>query len=195
MTDGNDRWPRGRSHDGGIDEIPLPVATGRLWLCGHRVVGPDPEAALARVDAHSLLCLCQDHELAERYPGYVAWLGRNGPDRARWFPIPDLGVPPLDGLLGLIDDTTDRLHRGDRLIVHCAAGIGRSGTVAAALLLAMGLDHDEALTTVATNRPTAGPEVGSQADLIAELADHFADTQATADPPPGGSRAGDTTAG
>jgi len=171
---GADPWPRGRSRDGGIDEIPLPGTAGQLWLCGHRVVGPDPEAALARVGAASILCLCQDHELTARYPDYVAWLASEGPERARWFPIPDLGVPPLPEMLGLVEESTARLRDGERLIVHCAAGIGRSGTFATAVLLALGVRHDEATAVVASSRPTAGPEVGSQADLIAALADHFA---------------------
>lgn len=171
---GDDRWPRGRSRDGGIDEIPLPGVPGRLWLCGHRVVGPDPEAALSRVGATSVLCLCQDHELNDRYPAYVSWLNQVGPVRATWFPIPDLSVPPVADMLGLVEASVARLADGDLMVAHCAAGIGRSGTFAAAVLLALGVGHDEALATVAANRPTAGPEVGSQADLIAELATHFA---------------------
>lgn len=170
---GAEPWPRGRSRDGGIDEIPLPDVSGRLWLCGHRVVGPDPEAALARVGASSLLCLCQEHELAARYPGYVTWLRTSGPDRARWFPIPDLGVAPLPDMLGLVEESTIRLRAGELLVAHCAAGIGRSGTFAAAVLVALGTGADDAVATVAANRPTAGPEVGSQADLIAALAEHF----------------------
>lgn len=166
-------WPRGRSRDGGIDEIPLPGVSGRLWLCGHRVVGPDPEAALARVDATSILCLCQPHELTERYPAYVRWLDQADDQRARWFPIPDLGVPALADMVDLVEASIERLGTGDRLVAHCAAGIGRSGTFATAVLLALGVDEDEALAIVAANRPTAGPEVGAQADLIAELATRF----------------------
>ncbi|MEL6981767.1 MAG: hypothetical protein AAFO29_05025 [Actinomycetota bacterium] len=169
-------WPRGRSRDGGIDEIPLPDVAGRLWLCGHRVVGPDPEAALTRVEATSILCLCQRHELAERYPDYVRWLDEADDDRARWFPIPDLGVSPVGDLIELVDASVARLRSGERLVAHCAAGIGRSGTFATAVLLALGVGHDEALATVADNRPTAGPEVGSQADLIAELAIRYGPT-------------------
>lgn len=166
-------WPRGRSSDGGIDEIPLPGVAGRLWLCGHRVVGPDPEAALARVGASGIICLCQPHELAERYPDYVTWLEGASGQRARWFPIPDLGVRPIDDHRALVDETIERLEAGAGLIAHCAAGIGRSGTFATAILLALGVDPEQASTIVAHHRPTAGPEVGSQADLIAALADHY----------------------
>ncbi len=169
-----DPWPRGRSRDGGIDEIPLPGVSGRLWLCGHRVVGPDPEGVLARVGAETILCLCQRHELAERYPGYVAWLDRWGPERASWFPIPDLGVRPVEEFVELVEGAVDGIRGGRRLVAHCAAGIGRSGTFATGVLLALGVGHDQALATVARHRPTAGPEVGAQAELIVELATRFA---------------------
>ncbi|MEM9564707.1 MAG: tyrosine-protein phosphatase [Actinomycetota bacterium] len=165
-----DPWPRGRSRDGGIDEIPLPGVTGRLWLCGHRVVGPDPEAALARVGGDAIVCLCQRHELADRYPDYVEWLDSADPDRATWFPTPDLGVRPVDEFLVAVDAVVERLRSGRAVIVHCAAGIGRSGTLAAGVLLRLGLDHDRALAEVAAHRPTAGPEVGAQADLIRDVA-------------------------
>ncbi len=167
-------WPRGRSRDGGIDEIPLPGVTGRLWLCGHRVVGPDPKAALARVEAEAIVCLCQRHELAERYPAYVDWLDAGGPGRASWFPTPDLGVRPLEEFVAAVDHLVDGLRSGTGMIVHCAAGIGRSGTMAAGVLLALGVDHDRALATVAEHRPTAGPEVGAQAELIELVATRYA---------------------
>jgi protein-tyrosine phosphatase len=55
--------------------------------------------------------------------------------------------------------------------VHCAAGIGRAGTTAVALLMLLGVEIDDALATVRANRPMAGPEVGAQLDLITELAE------------------------
>ena len=62
-------WPHGRARDGGIDEVPLPpTAAGRLWLCGKHVVGPDPDAALARSGASVVVCLNELGELSSRYP-------------------------------------------------------------------------------------------------------------------------------
>ena len=55
--------------------------------------------------------------------------------------------------------------------MHCAAGIGRAGTTAVALLILLGIDIDNALATVRANRPMAGPEVGAQLDVITDLAD------------------------
>lgn len=67
-----------------IDEIPLPSppARGRLFVTNFSAVGPDPQAALDRVGATSLLCLLTPHEIELRYPGYVPWLVTRMPP---WF--------------------------------------------------------------------------------------------------------------
>ena len=70
-----------------------------------------------------------------------------------------------------LDDLVYRLQHGETVVVHCAAGIGRAGTTAVALLMLLGADIDAALATVRANRPMAGPEVGSQLDLITALAE------------------------
>jgi len=155
-----------RSRHGGVDEIPLPVGPGRLWLCGKLYVGPDPEAAMAAVGATTVVCLCEAHELSERYPDYVAWLGANAPRRALWHPIADFHAPSGQEADELIDELRGRLAAGGTLLVHCGAGIGRSGTVAAGLLINLGVPFDEALATVRAHRPMAGPENGAQTELL-----------------------------
>lgn len=162
-------WPPGRSRHGGIDEIPLPAQSGRLWLCGKHLVGPDPEAALAMVDATMIVCLTERHELTDRYPGYIEWLDAHRGSRAVWHPIPDLNAPTTDEAAELIDTLTDHLRADQRMIMHCAAGIGRSGTMAAGVLMRLGAPLAEALTVVAANRPMAGPETGPQSELLAAL--------------------------
>jgi protein-tyrosine phosphatase len=159
-----------RSRDGGIDRIPLPSPSGALWLCGKHHVGPDPEAALARVSATTIVCLNEAHELEARYPAYVAWLREQRHVRAVWFPIPDLHAPPAHEVGPLLSGLRERLDRGEHLIVHCGAGIGRAGTVATAVLLGYGVPLADALAIVAEHRPMAGPEVGAQLALVEELA-------------------------
>lgn len=163
-------WPRGRARDGGIDRIPLPRPAGSLWLCGKHLVGPDPEAALRRVDATTIVCLTERHEIADRYPGYVDWLAEHRESRAVWFPIPDLHAPSLESVQPFVDGLVERLDGGEHLVVHCAAGIGRAGTMATCVLMTMGVDRDDALASVAASRPGAGPEVGAQRDLVDALA-------------------------
>jgi hypothetical protein len=160
-------WPRGRARHGGIDEVPLPPAVpGRLWLAGRRYVGPDPAGALSSVGAEVLVCLCEPIEIESRYPAYVAWL-EAGP--ALWWPVPDLHAPPVESARGLVTEVVARLDAGQGVLVHCGAGMGRAGTLAAAVLVHYGTPLELALATVAGARPGAGPEVGAQQDLLLAL--------------------------
>jgi hypothetical protein len=130
MTDGSPErpptsvplWMTERSRNGGVDEIPLPRGPGRLWLCGKHFIGPDVEAALARLDATTAVCLNEVGELASRYPAYVEWLTTNQPQRAVWFPVPDLHAPDIDVTVAFLDDLTARLEAGERILLHCGAG-------------------------------------------------------------------------
>jgi hypothetical protein len=171
MASAPDTWWLGeRSWHGGCDEIPLPAGPGRLWLCGKRFVGSDPEEALAAVGADGIVCLCESHELQDRYPAYVDWLSTE-PARAIWFPIPDVHAPEAGTAIDFLDGLETRLSGGDRLIMHCGAGVGRAGTMAAALLIRMGRSRAQALSTVAAHRPMAGPEAGAQETFLKQVAD------------------------
>ena len=162
-------WLDERQRNGGIDEVPLPAGTrGRLWLCGKHLIGPDVGAVVDRVGADAVVCLVPRHELDGRYHEYVAWLQAD--DRAIWFPIADLHAPGADVMQPLLDDLHARLACGETLVVHCGAGIGRAGTVAAALLIGLGASVDDALATVRASRPMAGPQDASQLALLHELA-------------------------
>ena len=157
-----------RSRNGGIDRVPVDGAAGELWLCGKHLIGPDPEAAVSRIGADLVVCLNQRHELEDRYPAYVAWLGAD--PRALWAPVPDLGAPTVDEALQLVGIVADHLDEGRTVLAHCGAGIGRAGTLAAAVLIVRGATVEEAVAVVAASRPTAGPEAGAQRALLEALA-------------------------
>jgi protein-tyrosine phosphatase len=144
-------------------------------MCGKHAVGADPEGALARVGATTMVCLNERYELEDRYPEYVRWLDEAGADRALWHPIPDLHAPPLTELRPFLDELVARLDGGAALVVHCGAGFGRAGTVVACVLILMGVDRARALRIVAEHRPMAGPEAGPQRDVIDDLAAQLAD--------------------
>ncbi len=170
-------WLGPRSIDGGLDRIPLltpPRASdlGGLWLCGKHLVGPDPEGTLERADANLVVCLCERHELADRYPDYVEWLdNQGGPDgRAVWASVPDLHAHTLQDADTLVDDLLVRLRQGHGVVIHCGAGKGRAPTLAILVLLALGYNEQDALKLVADTRPMAGPESGAQADLVRAFA-------------------------
>jgi protein-tyrosine phosphatase len=153
--------------DGGIHEIPVPSLVGRLWLCGKHFIGPNYSAALQRVNASHVVCLVREGELRGRYDEYLAWL--QAKDGSTWYPIHDLSSPPIEEILSLYQGVVDRLRRGESVIVHCAAGVGRAGTLAVAVCQIAGMALDEALSHVRQHRPGAGPEVGSQLDAVVAL--------------------------
>lgn len=164
-------WLTERQRDGGIDRVSVPAdVPGELRLCGKHAIGAGRFADPA-MPWSTVVCLCERHELDDRFPAYVAWLERQmlAGERAVWFPIHDLHAPPLDVALPFVDRLADALRAGDDLLVHCGAGIGRAGTVAACVLIRLGWAADDALAIVAASRPGAGPEVGAQRELVDEV--------------------------
>ncbi len=87
--------------------------------------------------------------------------------------MPSAGAPATEAFLA---DLIDRLRQGNGLIVHCAAGIGRSGTTAVAVLTRLGMSLDAALDNVREHRPMGGPEVGAQLDFVTEVARSMSET-------------------
>ncbi|MDJ0769182.1 MAG: tyrosine-protein phosphatase [Ilumatobacter sp.] len=154
-----------------IDRIPLPSTTGSLWLCGRHDIAPDPEAALAWADdASTVVCLNPAAELQARFPAYVDWLRANKAGRALWFPIRNFGAESADATMPFLRMIAARLEAGEGVVMHCAMGQGRAGTMAVCLLMVLGATRDEALRTVAAHRTFAGPADSSQWRLVDEVA-------------------------
>jgi atypical dual specificity phosphatase len=69
-------------------------------------------------------------------------------------PVPDHHPPYLQDIQRAIEFIDDALSRGRKVLVHCAAGQGRSGTVVAAYVMyKKGLTSDEALYWIRKTRP------------------------------------------
>ena len=157
--------------DGGAHRIPL-AATGELWICGKHAIAPDRTGLISRIGATDrrahVVCLVERFEIADRYPDYVRWLDSN--QGSTWFPIHDLSSPDLAAVRDLYVDVWTRVRSGDVVIAHCAAGMGRAGTLAVGVCILAGMNLEESLEHVRRHRPGAGPEVGSQREVVEELA-------------------------
>lgn len=141
-----------------IDRIPLPSTDGALWLCGREDIARDPEAALSYADgATTVVCLLPSEELEMRYPTYVEWLRDNKAGRALWFPVRNFRAESADATMPFLRMIVDRLEAGEGVVMHCAMGQGRAGTMAVCLLMMLGARKNEALRTVAEHRLAAGP--------------------------------------
>ena len=73
-------------------------------------------------------------------------------------PIKDMNGPDIsfdNSWIKVIQNIVDRIRQGEHILVHCKGGLGRSGTIAALLLIELGIPNDKAIIQVRQARPGA----------------------------------------
>lgn len=89
------------------------------------------------------------------------------------FPILDRQVPESEGkFTQALEKLEAELALGRNVVLHCRQGIGRTGLVAACLLLTKGLDPETAVKRLSAARGIPVPETPEQRRWI----DHYART-------------------
>jgi protein-tyrosine phosphatase len=103
-----------------------------------RQVVDDWVAFMKRQGMRRVVCLLPDEEL-KYYPLDGGLLGLYaetfGPDNVLWAPTPDMQLPNGEAVRHILYFLHDAVEKGEKTVVHCAAGQGRTGLVLAAWLI------------------------------------------------------------
>ena len=126
---------------------------------------------------HKIIALVEIDEIKTQSPDYYKAIETNTVpvEKIIRVPIPDFGIPETEVEIGTFKDAIEESHsllkRGKNILVHCAAGIGRTGTFTAGLLLRFGIAFDEAIDMVERKGSTA--ETPDQLEFLFELAKEY----------------------
>jgi protein-tyrosine phosphatase len=79
------------------------------------------------------------------------------------FPIPDMGLPPsVEDFALLSKKLFNQVNAGVNTLIHCQAGIGRSGLLVAGILLHCDMDPQQAFAYASRMRGIRVPETPEQ---------------------------------
>jgi protein-tyrosine phosphatase len=152
----------------------MPVEMYKIGSIGEGFVAimarPSLEAAaaasiinIARLGIHQVVSLLEPNEARN--------LGLNG-EREQVkahgmgfisFPIPDMGLPPsVEDYALLSKKLFNQVNAGVNTLIHCHAGIGRSGLLVAGILLHCDMDPQQAFAYASRMRGIRVPETPEQ---------------------------------
>lgn len=117
-----------------------------------------------------LLCLLTDDELGWAGVENIASVAGALGIVFKQYPIRDQGVPGSDDAKALVEWCLDACNAGDAVVVHCMGGLGRSGLIAACVLVATGAPADEAIDAVRRARGKRAIENREQERFVASFA-------------------------
>lgn len=128
-------------------------SVGGRW---ERDLAADVRALEEEYETDVLVSLMEDHEYrGYRIPELLERDSIEGIEILR-FAIEDMGVPreaESEGFETFVEDVVQRLEQGQNVVVHCRGGLGRTGTLAACVLVALSRHTaDEAIAAVRETR-------------------------------------------
>lgn len=150
-----------------VTHVPIEGKAGRLYRSAMPFAAFDRKRIVAdeilKSDIQHAVVLVPSYEISLRCEtNLFGWYEKNDISVIH-FPIANYGVSDKEALHHVIADVIELLNKGDNVVVHCFAGIGRAGTFIACLLKqVLQLEGDEA---VKRTRAIIDGAVESQAQL------------------------------
>lgn len=149
-------------------ELP-PHVPGSLWLAampGRLEPWGEFTARIEDRGIQSVVCLTPRDEMADLSPAYDGAVKRGElPFRWTQAAIPNFGVPrDRDAFRKAVAEIASAVRNGDGVLLHCAAGMGRTGSTAACVLKALGLETQDALRRV--REAGSNPQNAAQSGFV-----------------------------
>ena len=85
------------------------------------------------------------------------------------FPIPDHNVADTGSALKFATRLLENISSGQSIVIHCYAGIGRTGIIAGAILVRSGVSATEAISLLSHARGINMPETQAQKQWLTNL--------------------------
>jgi protein-tyrosine phosphatase len=149
-----------------------PEISGKLYL--HSMPGRNEtldtflmQATKNEIDL--VVSLAADEELSRLSPDYALCVKEDTfPFKRKSFVIEDYGVPSdLVSFIDFVADLAQDIFTGQSVLIHCAAGIGRTGLAAASVFMQLGYPIQKAISVI--SRAGSSPEIGEQGGYLLAL--------------------------
>jgi protein-tyrosine phosphatase len=145
------------------------LGKGSLAVMAKPVAGEwiaDEFSGIARAGVTEMVSLLERHEIRELGLSEAPALCAANAIGFTAFPIPDRGLPALPAVFVLVRELARRIGDGTHAVIHCRAGIGRTGLLAAAVLVRHGHAAGTAFKMVAAARGVQVPDTEEQFDWV-----------------------------
>jgi protein-tyrosine phosphatase len=157
----------------GMTLAPGKFATSTMGAPWTRSLADDLDHLAGHHETRLLVCLLEDHELVSLNIATLASEAERRSIRVVRLPIRDGGIPSkVEQLLALVTTIRTEAAGGSHVVIHCRAGLGRTGVVAGCALIAEGKSAQEAIEILHRVRSPRSPETLEQEEFLETFERH-----------------------